>query len=89
MLFTRKTIVLIGARQVGKTTLAREILKGKDFLFPAGDDPMVRQRLTNPNTIEITTLIGNSKIVFIDEAQRIENIGLTQKSSMSSSGSFS
>lgn len=51
----------------------------KFFLFLDGDDPLVRQSLTNPNTIEIATLIGNAEIVFIDEAQRIENIGLTAK----------
>jgi predicted AAA+ superfamily ATPase len=78
-LFKGKTIVLIGARQVGKTTLIREILSGKDYLFLDGDDPLIRQRLTNPNTIELATLIGNADIVFIDEAQRIENIGLTAK----------
>lgn len=78
-LFQRKTIVLTGARQVGKTTLIRDVLDGKEFLFLDGDDPLVRQRLTNPNTIEIATLIGNTEIVFIDEAQRIENIGLTAK----------
>lgn len=78
-LFKGKTIVLIGTRQVGKTTLIKEVLKGKDFLFLDGDDPLVKQRLTNPNTKEIETIIGNSKIVFIDEAQRIENIGITAK----------
>lgn len=78
-LFKGKTIVLIGARQVGKTTLIREVLKGMDFLFLDGDDPLVREKLTNPNTKEIETIIGNSKVVFIDEAQRIENIGLTAK----------
>ena len=78
-LFKGKTIIVIGARQVGKTTLIREVLRGKDFLFLDGDDPLVKQRLTNPNTKEIETLIGNSGIVFIDEAQRIKNIGLTAK----------
>ncbi|MFT4203866.1 MAG: ATP-binding protein [Chitinophagaceae bacterium] len=71
--------MVIGARQVGKTTLIREVLQGKDFLFLDGDDPLVRERLTNPNTKEIETIIGNSDIVFIDEAQRIDNIGLTAK----------
>ncbi|WP_144604179.1 ATP-binding protein [Algoriphagus algorifonticola] len=78
-LFKGKTIVLIGARQVGKTTLIREILKDREFLFLDGDDPLVRRQLTNPNTKQIETLLGNSKIVFIDEAQRIENIGITAK----------
>lgn len=78
-LFKGKTIVLIGPRQVGKTTLVKEILRGHDFLFLDGDDPIVRSNLTNPNTIQLETIIGQAKIVFIDEAQRIENIGLTAK----------
>ena len=78
-LFKGKSIIVIGARQVGKTTLIREVLKGKDYLFLDGDDPFVREQLTNPNTKGIETIIGNFKIVFIDEAQRIENIGITAK----------
>ena len=78
-LFKGKTIVLIGARQVGKTTLIQEILRDMEFLFLNGDDPLIKQQLTNPNTKQIETLIGSSKIIFIDEAQRIENIGLTAK----------
>lgn len=78
-LFKGKTIIVIGARQVGKTTLIREILRGKEFLFLDGDDPLIKQQITNPNTKELATIIGNAEIVFIDEAQRIENIGLTAK----------
>lgn len=78
-LFKGKTIMLIGARQVGKTTLIQEILRDREFLFLDGDDPLIKQQLTNPNTKQIETLIGSSKIIFIDEAQRIENIGLTAK----------
>ena len=74
-----KAIILIGPRQVGKTTLIREILKDKDFLFLNGDDPTVRQVLNSPNTKELQNIIGEKKYVFIDEAQRIENIGLTSK----------
>lgn len=78
-LFKGKTIVVTGPRQVGKTTLIEEVLSGKDYLFLNGDDPRVREILTNPNTKEIESIIENKKIVFIDEAQRIENIGLTAK----------
>ena len=78
-LFKGKTILVIGARQVGKTTLIQEILKEKDFLFLNGDDPLVRQRLTSPNTKEIESIIGKARLVFIDEAQRIEDVGLTAK----------
>ncbi len=74
-----KAIILIGPRQVGKTTLIQEILKNKDFLFLNGDDPTVRQILSSPNTQELQNIIGQNKYIFIDEAQRIENIGLTSK----------
>lgn len=49
-LFKGKTILLIGPRQVGKTTLIKEILSGDDYLFLDGDDPLVRTYLNNPNT---------------------------------------
>jgi predicted AAA+ superfamily ATPase len=78
-LFKGKTILLIGPRQVGKTTLIKAVLEGRDYYFLSGDDPIVRTLLTNPSTKEIEGIIGKQKILFIDEAQRIENIGLTAK----------
>jgi predicted AAA+ superfamily ATPase len=74
-----KAIVLIGPRQVGKSTLINDILKQKDFLFLDGDDFSVQQRLAEPNTSYLKRLIGDKKIVFVDEAQRIKNIGITAK----------
>jgi uncharacterized protein len=74
-----KAIVVVGARQVGKTTLLKSILEGKDYLFLDADDPTVRSLLSNPNTEQLRTIIGNYKTVFIDEAQRIPGIGLTLK----------
>lgn len=75
-----KAIVLIGPRQVGKSTLIKDVLKTKDnHLFLDGDDFLVQQELEKPNTEFIKRLIGQSKIVFIDEAQRIKNIGITSK----------
>lgn len=74
-----KVIVIIGARQVGKTTLVNKILDGENFLFLDGDEIIVRTSLENANKIELETIIGEHKIVFIDEAQRIENIGLIAK----------
>ena len=74
-----KAIVLVGARQVGKTTLIRSVLKGIDFLFLDADDPTIRSILTNPNTEQIRTILSDNKIVFLDQAQRISGIGLTLK----------
>lgn len=74
-----KAIVLIGPRQVGKTTLIHSILKHKSHLFLDGDDPTVRMLLKSPNTEQLKSIIGEHNILFIDEAQRIENIGLTLK----------
>ncbi len=74
-----KAIVLIGPRQVGKTTLIETILKNKDYLLLDGDDPRTKTLLTEPNTEEIRSILGKYKYVFIDEAQRIKGIGLTMK----------
>ena len=74
-----KAIVVIGPRQVGKTTLIESILETKDYLLLNGDDPKTRSLLTEPNTEQIRTILGKYKLVFIDEAQRIEGIGLTMK----------
>ena len=74
-----KAIVVVGARQVGKTTLLNEILKDKEYLFLDADDPATRNLLQSPTTEQIRTLIGHYKYIFLDEAQRIPGIGLTLK----------
>lgn len=74
-----KAILVIGPRQVGKTTLFYSILENREHLFLDGDDSTVRNLLTDPNTEQLKSIIGNHNTLFIDEAQRIENIGLTLK----------
>lgn len=76
---TGKAIILIGPRQVGKTTLIGSILENKDHLFLDGDDPTTRNLLTEPNTEQLKSIIGSNQIIFIDEAQRINGIGITLK----------
>lgn len=80
-LFGGKAILLIGPRQVGKTTLINNILKEKKQVIRLfdGDDPTVRRLLNEPNTEQIRQLIGDAEIIFIDEAQRISEVGLTAK----------
>ncbi|MFA5013762.1 MAG: ATP-binding protein [Bacteroidales bacterium] len=74
-----KAIVVVGARQVGKTTLLKRILKDKEYLFLDADDPSTRNLLQNPTTEQIRTFLGDYQYVFLDEAQRIPGIGLTLK----------
>ena len=74
-------IVLLGARQVGKTTLVENILSHLDhpIIELNGDEADVRELLSNTTSARLHAIIGKNKIVFIDEAQRISNIGLTLK----------
>jgi len=74
-----KAIVVVGARQVGKTTLLNKILEDLDYLFLDADDPATRNLLQSPTTEQIRTFIGDYKYIFLDEAQRIPGIGLTLK----------
>lgn len=80
-LFRRKAIIILGARQVGKSTLMGKIVKdlGEPTLSLNCDDPDVRMLLADINSTNLRLLIGTNKIVAIDEAQRVDNIGLTLK----------
>ncbi|WP_276979854.1 ATP-binding protein [Flavobacterium filum] len=79
-LFKGKTLLLIGPRQVGKTTLVKTLLaENEGTLFLDGDDSEVRELLSKNNKKLLERIIGVAKMVFIDEAQRINHIGLTAK----------
>ncbi len=80
-LFKDKTIILVGSRQVGKTTLLGELVRQSDkrILSLNCDEPEVQTMLTNTNVAKLRTIIGNNELVVIDEAQKVNNIGLTLK----------
>ncbi len=80
-LFDKKVIIVLGPRQTGKTTLLKELvlLSNKDSLWWNGDEPDIRQMLNKPNSTLLKSLIGSHELLIIDEAQRIENIGLCIK----------
>lgn len=74
------TVLLYGARQTGKTTLVKEIAKKFDNpLYLDCDLQEVREQLTNTGIESLKQTIGTADIVIVDEAQRVENIGLTAK----------
>ncbi len=81
LLFKGKAILLFGPRQVGKTTSIRSILANNEqkCLFLNGDEADVRESLENTTSTKLSLLFGENKIVFIDEAQRINGIGITLK----------
>lgn len=80
-LFQGKVVIIYGARQVGKTTLIREIGRNtaSKSLYLNCDEPDVREKLTNRTSTELKRFIGDYPLVLIDEAQRVVNIGLTLK----------
>lgn len=73
--------IVYGARQVGKTTLAKQIAEAsqKRWLYLNCDDPVTVTSLTDKSAIELKAYLGDSQLVIIDEAQRVENIGITLK----------
>lgn len=74
-----KAILLFGPRQSGKSTLVQAVLEGKEYLYLNGDDSSVRESLSNTSLSHLKTVIGRQKILFVDEAQRITNVGLMVK----------
>ena len=81
-LFQGKAIILTGPRQVGKTTLLKQLAAGNDqnlVLSLNCDEPDIKILLENVTSTQLKTLIGKYRLILIDEAQKVENIGLTLK----------
>ena len=79
-LFTGKIIILTGARQVGKTTLLRQIVQDRnDCLWLNGDELQIQKLFDNASADRLLSEFKGYKIVIIDEAQRIKDIGLRLK----------
>jgi predicted AAA+ superfamily ATPase len=79
-LFTGKAIILMGPRQTGKTTLLNTIFAGDPGVtWLNGDDPETRLLLEDVTTLKWKRILGNSKVMVLDEAQRIADIGLKLK----------
>jgi len=78
---SEKIILLFGARQVGKTTLLKEVVAGYlgKSLWMNGDLQNTKEVLSRHNIRAIKDLLDDNKLLIIDEAQNIPNIGLTLK----------
>jgi len=76
----KKAVILLGARQVGKTTLLRKLfVDDNNVLWLNGDASNTRILLTNQSVEQLRVIIGRHNIIVIDEAQRIPDIGIVLK----------
>jgi len=76
----RKACIIMGARQVGKTTLLEMVLEEEsNILWLSGDEPDVRGIFEEATSTRLKALIGSNKYLVLDEAQRIKNIGVNLK----------
>jgi len=81
-LFQRKIVVVYGARQVGKTTMVKRIAEdlGEPYSYINCDELDILSKLQNADNSEaLMSIMGGNRLVIVDEAQRVKNIGLKLK----------
>ena len=77
---TNKAIILLGSRQVGKTTLLRSLFENSsETIWLNADEPDIQAIFANISSKRFEAIIGNKKMIIIDGAQRIPDIGLKMK----------
>ena len=75
-----KALILLGARQVGKTTLFKVLLDDrKNVLWLTGDELETQKMFENPTITRLRAELAGVEILVIDEAQRLPNLGLGLK----------
>ncbi len=76
-----KVVILYGPRRVGKTTLVKKFLENvkEPNIYLNGEDIFTQENLSSQSIVKLKDFIGKAKIVVIDEAHKIPNIGLNLK----------
>lgn len=75
-----KAILIMGSRQVGKTTLLKQMFpENDDCIWFYGDDWDTQELFSNITSTRLRNIIGSHTTIVIDEAQRIKDIGLKMK----------
>lgn len=75
-----KVLVVYGPRQVGKTSLIQHMLEGREKMFTGdGYDMDVKEILESMSVNRLKSAFSNYDLIFIDEAQKIENAGIALK----------
>lgn len=78
---SNKVVIVFGARRVGKTVMVKEILKRVDepFLSLNGEDINVHDKLALKTVENYRQMLGSYRLLYIDEAQKIPDIGAKLK----------
>jgi predicted AAA+ superfamily ATPase len=83
MMFKNKVLIIYGARQTGKTTLVKEIIKDYESTYKTFyancELASIKDILETNNEKQLKDFIADNKVIVFDEAQSIKNIGLTLK----------
>ena len=76
-----KVVVIYGPRRCGKTTLINEFLKGisSRYLAVSGEDIITQNYLSSQSVEKLLSFVGENKLLVVDEAQKVKNIGLNLK----------
>lgn len=76
-----KVVVIYGARRTGKTTLVKEFLKAETdpYLLVSGEDITIQGFLASQSLEKLKSFVGNNRLLVVDEAQKVQNIGLNLK----------
>jgi len=76
-----KVVVIYGARRTGKTTLLNEFLKAErgPYIFVSGEDITARAYLSSQSVDKLTAFVGAARLLVVDEAQKVPDIGLNLK----------
>lgn len=78
--FKGKVIIIYGARQVGKTTLVKSLSQNyPDCIYLNCDEPDIADSLSKKTSTELKYMLNNTRLLIIDEAQRVKDIGITLK----------
>jgi len=78
---SNKVVIIYGPRQVGKTTLAMDIIanwRGR-VLEISADEPRYIDVLSSRDSAKLKSLVAGYDLLFIDEAQRVPDIGINLK----------
>jgi len=76
-----KAVIIYGARRTGKTTLLSRFLSeaNEPYLMVSGEDSTVQGYLTSRSVEKLAAFVGNNRLLVVDEAQKVPDIGLNLK----------